>query len=69
MGDKASRILRPKKTAITEDYELSPQVLGVGINGKVLRCYDKKTRKECALKVICVLLNQIFPVNNNQFSF
>ena len=43
--------LRPKSSLITSDYDLSQKVLGVGINGKVLECTEKKTGLKYALKV------------------
>lgn len=42
----------PKTTPITEDYEITTTVLGLGINGKVVECCDKKSRKKFALKVL-----------------
>ncbi|XP_076375758.1 MAP kinase-activated protein kinase 2-like isoform X2 [Megalopta genalis] len=42
----------PKVTPITDDYEISNLVLGLGINGKVVQCYDKNTREKYALKVL-----------------
>lgn len=42
--------------AVTEDYKITAQVLGLGINGKVLECYCKKTGEKCALKVCVYLL-------------
>ncbi|KAL9971870.1 hypothetical protein ACROYT_G018088 [Oculina patagonica] len=44
--------LRPKTSLITNDYDLSQKVLGVGINGKVLECFEKKSGKRFALKVL-----------------
>ena len=41
-----------KRHAVTDDYKVSSQVLGLGINGKVLECFNKKTGEKCALKVI-----------------
>lgn len=41
----------PKKTPITDDYEITKSVLGLGINGKVVECYSKTTREKYALKV------------------
>lgn len=41
----------PKKYAVTDDYQLSKQVLGLGVNGKVLECYHRRTGQKCALKV------------------
>lgn len=41
----------PKKYAVTDDYQLSKQVLGLGVNGKVLECFHRRTGQKCALKV------------------
>lgn len=44
-----------RANAVTDDYKITAQVLGLGINGKVLECYCKKTGEKCALKVcVCV---------------
>lgn len=43
--------LKAKTTLITNDYDLSQRVLGVGINGKVVECFEKKSGKQYALKV------------------
>lgn len=43
--------LQIKKNAITDDYKVTSQVLGLGINGKVLEIYQKKTGDKYALKV------------------
>lgn len=40
-----------RRNAVTDDYKLTTQVLGFGINGKVLQCYCKTTEEKCALKV------------------
>lgn len=48
-----------RRNAVTDDYKITSQVLGLGINGKVLECYCKKTGDKCALKVcvwVCVRL-------------
>ena len=51
-GDPALGCLRePKKYAGTDDYQLSKQVLGLGVNGKVLECFHRRTGQKCALKV------------------
>ncbi|XP_059468643.1 MAP kinase-activated protein kinase 2 [Neocloeon triangulifer] len=42
----------PKSSLITDDYEISDKVLGLGINGKVLQCFSKQTRQKFALKVL-----------------
>lgn len=43
--------LQIRKNAITDDYKVTSQVLGLGINGKVLRIFDKRTQQKFALKV------------------
>ena len=43
--------LQIKKNAITEEYKVTSQVLGLGINGKVLEIFQKKTGDKYALKV------------------
>lgn len=45
--------LQIKKNAITDDYKVTSQVLGLGINGKVLEIFQKKTGDKYALKVSC----------------
>ncbi|KHN77106.1 MAP kinase-activated protein kinase 2 [Toxocara canis] len=37
---------------VTQDYRISRQVLGVGINGKVVECENRKTGEKFALKVL-----------------
>ncbi|XP_013782541.1 MAP kinase-activated protein kinase 2-like [Limulus polyphemus] len=44
--------LSPKTNRLTEDYMITDKVLGLGINGKVVECYDKVTRVKYALKVL-----------------
>ncbi|KAJ7999181.1 hypothetical protein DPEC_G00212740 [Dallia pectoralis] len=39
-----------KRYSVKDDYKVTSQVLGLGINGKVLECYCKKTGNKCALK-------------------
>ncbi|XP_066909577.1 MAP kinase-activated protein kinase 2 [Halyomorpha halys] len=41
-----------KTNNITEDYNISSTVLGLGINGKVVQCYRKQTGELFALKVL-----------------
>uniref|UniRef100_A0A672RMK0 non-specific serine/threonine protein kinase n=1 Tax=Sinocyclocheilus grahami TaxID=75366 RepID=A0A672RMK0_SINGR len=43
--------LEIKRHAVTDDYKISSHVLGLGVNGKVVECYNKKTGQKCALKV------------------
>uniref|UniRef100_F1L4X0 non-specific serine/threonine protein kinase n=1 Tax=Ascaris suum TaxID=6253 RepID=F1L4X0_ASCSU len=40
------------KHPVTQDYRISRQVLGVGINGKVVECENRKTGEKFALKVL-----------------
>lgn len=44
--------LHVKTHQITQDYRISRQVLGVGINGKVVECFSRKSNDKFALKVI-----------------
>jgi len=46
-----SHILQPKRVPISYDYRLSSNILGLGINGKVIECYSKVTGHKYALKV------------------
>lgn len=49
--------LQFRRHAVTDDYKITAQVLGLGINGKVLECFCKNTGEKCALKVcVCLLL-------------
>uniref|UniRef100_A0A8C5E288 non-specific serine/threonine protein kinase n=1 Tax=Gouania willdenowi TaxID=441366 RepID=A0A8C5E288_GOUWI len=44
--------LQIKKNALTDDYKVTNQVLGLGINGKVLEIFQKKTGDKYALKML-----------------
>ncbi|KAJ8265130.1 hypothetical protein COCON_G00142290 [Conger conger] len=44
--------LQIKKNAITDDYKVTSQVLGLGINGKVLEIFQKKNGEKYALKML-----------------
>lgn len=44
--------LQPKQTMIAQDYEISGTVLGLGINGKVVQCFSRRTGGKYALKVL-----------------
>lgn len=47
--------LNVKKHSLDQDYKVhSNDVLGLGINGKVLGCTNRKTGQKCALKVCIV---------------
>lgn len=65
MGDSGSRrimttdfsgnrtaALMPKTSPISNDYDISNTVLGLGINGKVVECFNKTTKEKYALKVL-----------------
>lgn len=41
----------PKTNLVTDDYDISNNVLGLGINGKVVQCRNKKSGITYALKV------------------
>lgn len=41
-----------KTTPLTEDYSISNNVLGLGINGKVVECTHKASNEKFALKVL-----------------
>lgn len=43
--------LQIRKNAIIDDYKVTTQVLGLGINGKVLQIFNKRTQEKFALKV------------------
>ncbi|XP_032822595.2 MAP kinase-activated protein kinase 2-like [Petromyzon marinus] len=45
-------VLQPRKNAVTDDFRITGQVLGLGINGKVVECYNKKTAEKFALKLL-----------------
>jgi hypothetical protein len=47
----STRSFKPKKNVITDDYDISREVLGLGVNGKVLSCRNKKSGGRFALKV------------------
>uniref|UniRef100_A0A0L8GF58 non-specific serine/threonine protein kinase n=1 Tax=Octopus bimaculoides TaxID=37653 RepID=A0A0L8GF58_OCTBM len=44
--------IHAKETVISDDYKITDKVLGLGINGKVLECYHRKTWEKYALKVL-----------------
>lgn len=46
----------PKTTPLVDDYEISNTVLGLGINGKVVECTNRKTNQKYALKVYFIYL-------------
>lgn len=43
---------QPKTTPLVDDYEISDTVLGLGINGKVVQCINRRTKQNFALKVL-----------------
>ncbi|XP_050527414.1 MAP kinase-activated protein kinase 2 [Daktulosphaira vitifoliae] len=51
-GDFYFLTKKPKSTAIEYDYKISDNVLGLGINGKVLQCFSKTTGQKYALKAL-----------------
>lgn len=42
---------QPKTLSIVDEYDISNTVLGLGINGKVVECTNRKTKQHYALKV------------------
>lgn len=57
VGGANTEGLRPfpfetRREAITERYQVSKESLGVGINGKVLTCWNRETNRKCALKIL-----------------
>jgi hypothetical protein len=49
-----------RRNAITDEYEVSKESLGVGINGKVLTCTHRETKRKCALKVRFLFIGILF---------
>jgi len=43
---------KTKTTPVENDYRISNNVLGLGINGKVVQCFSVHTGEKFALKVI-----------------
>lgn len=50
--------LVPKTNSIYDDYLITDEVLGTGVNGSVLACIHKLTNVKYALKVNLFLLNE-----------
>lgn len=51
LGGQNSKPLMPKNVPIIDEYSITDKVLGLGINGKVVECYDRATGNKFALKV------------------
>lgn len=49
-GSKRAPLV-PKKRQIIQDYSITDNVLGLGINGKVVECFDRTTNMKYAIKV------------------
>lgn len=43
--------LCPKQIPVIQEYQITDTVLGLGINGKVVECFNKQTGMKYALKV------------------
>ncbi|CAF1194217.1 unnamed protein product [Rotaria sordida] len=41
-----------RRNPIIDDYDISSEALGCGINGKVLKCQHRRTGQKCALKIL-----------------
>ncbi|KAK3104002.1 hypothetical protein FSP39_023566 [Pinctada imbricata] len=52
MAEFHGRQLQPKKIPISDDYRITGNVLGLGINGKVVECFSKSSNQKFALKVL-----------------
>ncbi|XP_015918836.1 MAP kinase-activated protein kinase 2 [Parasteatoda tepidariorum] len=48
----ARSTLCPKSVSVLQDYSITDTVLGLGINGKVVECFNRKTGMKYALKVL-----------------
>lgn len=57
--------LVPKTTKITDEYDISNHILGLGINGKVVQCTRKIDGSKYALKVWQIHHIHQFPVSSN----
>jgi hypothetical protein len=49
--EMSQRVFKAKTVPIISDYRITDKVLGLGINGKVVECWDKTTGQKFALKV------------------
>lgn len=45
-------VRQPKTVPITDEYEISNTVLGLGINGKVVQCTNRNSGLKYALKIL-----------------
>lgn len=52
--------MEPKTTKITDEYDISNHILGLGINGKVVQCTRKSDGTKYALKVTIIAQNHRF---------
>lgn len=56
--------LQIKRNVITDDFSVTSQVLGMGINGRVLEIFHKESGEKYALKVnTLIFVNEVY--NNN----
>lgn len=51
-GKLSTSGLKTKTNPVTEDFKISKNVLGVGINGKVVECVNRQNGNKFALKVL-----------------
>lgn len=56
MKAMSQRVFKSKTVPIISDYRITDQVLGLGINGKVVECFNKTTNQKFALKVFIIKL-------------
>jgi hypothetical protein len=52
----SQRVFKAKNVPIINDYRVTDKVLGLGINGKVVECWDKTSGQKFALKVFHMIL-------------
>merc|ERR1711893_87062 len=50
--DPKEEILKTKTIPITNDYDISSKVLGLGVSGKVIEVINKSDKKKYALKFL-----------------
>ena len=58
-GTQTKQTFKAKTNAITDDYEITKKVLGLGINGKVHEVTHRQTKEKYALKVCVVMFNML----------
>lgn len=57
--------LCPKQIPVIQDYQITDTVLGLGINGKVVECFNKETGMKYALKVNITASYELHSLTNH----